>query len=213
MHFLIHVCSYVKRQNTIRVRRSGITEETYKEVISSSNLESLSWFYIEPIPVLKSIIKMFQEFIKKGAITKEQTAVLVSFARVCIKILDSDLKEKYKKFGTIGKIQRIMVALTMIYDHLQESGGVFSKDSPIDIRLVVSILEEEAGLKKRRTRSRINTPAPLTRMKSVAETNRNSLQDLQEESRNLLTVLRYSNKHLRSETTPKSIEQLFANIF
>ena len=195
------------------MRRSGITEETYKEVISSSNLESLSWFYIEPIPVLKSIIKMFQEFIKKGAITKEQTAVLVSFARVCIKILDSDLKEKYKKFGTIGKIQRIMVALTMIYDHLQESGGVFSKDSPIDIRLVVSILEEEAGLKKRRTRSRINTPAPLTRMKSVAETNRNSLQDLQEESRNLLTVLRYSNKHLRSETTPKSIEQLFANIF
>ena len=203
----------MKRQSTLRARKSGSCEETYKEAMSTANLESLSWFYIEPIPVLKSIIKTVQEFFKKGSICQEQLALIVSFAKVCIKILDSDLREKYKKFGTIGLIQRCMVALTLIYDHLQETGGDFSKDSPIDIRLVVDILEEEAGLKKRRTRSRIDTPADLARMNSKAETNRNSLLDLQEEARNLLTVLRYSNKHLRSTTTPKHIEQLFANIF
>ena len=44
------------------------------------------------------------------------------------------------------------------------------------------------------------------------EQNRQSLHDLQDESKSLLSVLKYSSKHLRSETTPKSVEQLFAGI-
>ena len=44
------------------------------------------------------------------------------------------------------------------------------------------------------------------------EQNRQSLHDLQDESKSLLSVLKYSSKHLRSETTPKSVEQLFARI-
>ena len=122
-------------------------------------------------------------------------------------------KGKYKKFGTVGMLCRIMVATTLLYDHLH-SQGVFVKDSPISIKLVVDILEEEAGLKRKRTRSRINTPpSGKTKDEEIRARDTDSLQDLQDQCRNLLSVLKYSNKHLKKSTTPRSVEQLFNQIF
>ena len=145
--------------------------------------------------------------------------LIVSFGKICIKILSSDLKSNYQKFGTIGMIQRMMVASALLYDHLHPD-GVFVKDSPINIRVVADILLNEAGMNKKRTRSVSGIGSHrgrAARQNSVdgikKEQNRQSLQNLQDESRNLLSVLKYSNKHLRSETTPKSVEQLFAGIF
>ena len=120
---------------------------------------------------------------------------------------------KYQRFGTVGMLCRIMVATTLLYDHLHYQ-GVFVKDSPICIKLVVDILEEEAGLKRKRTRSRIDTPPGVkTSDEETRERDRDSLQDLQDQCRNLLSVLKYSNKHLKANTTPRSVEQLFSQIF
>ena len=123
-------------------------------------------------------------------------------------------KGKYQRFGTVGMLCRIMVATTLLYDHLH-SQGVFVKDSPISIKLVVDILEEEAGLKRKRTRSRIDTlPSVKTKENGeIRSLDTDSFQDLQDQCRNLLSVLKYSNKHLKTNTTPRSVEQLFNQIF
>ena len=210
--------SYVKRQNTIRSKRSSDSRDT-REVLATHNLEQLSMYYILPTPALKNIIDTVTNFFKNDNSRETSLDLIVSFGKICIKILSSDLKSNYQKFGTIGMIQRMMVASALLYDHLHPD-GVFVKDSPINIRVVVDILLNEAGMNKKRTRSVSGIGSHrgrAARQNSVdgikKEQNRQSLQNLQDESRNLLSVLKYSNKHLRSETTPKSVEQLFAGIF
>ena len=164
----------------------------------------LKWCKIDKKPKTK-VDEYFENPFSISAV-----GLIVSFAKVCLQILNSDLKSKYERFGTIAMVQRILVASTLLYDHLH-SDGVFVKDSPININLIVDVLEEEAGLKKKRTRSRIDTPPNLGREK-MEKAKRHSFQDLQEESRNLLSVLKYSNKHLNTPTTRRSTQILFSNI-
>ena len=183
----------------------------YRDVLMMENIDSMATFYREPSPALKRIIDIVKNIFGRDSCKDEPLDLIVSFGKVCIKILDSDLRDKYQRFGTVGMILRIMVATTLLYDHLH-SDGVFVKDSPINVKLVVQILEEESGSKRRRTRSRLDTPPNLKREQSDKQ-NRSSFQDLQDESKNLLSVLKYSNLHLRSQTTPKSIEQIFAGIY
>ena len=57
---------------------------------------------------------------------------------MCIKILDSDMRQKFQKPATIHMVERILTALTLLYDHLSPT-GVFVKESPIDIRYVVDV--------------------------------------------------------------------------
>jgi len=206
--------SYVKRQITIRAKKKMSTlEEDYEGVLRPEALADMSKYYIEPTPALKNMIEIIQKFFDDGTSKNEPLDLLVSFSKVCTKILDSDFKGKYQRFGTVGMLCRIMVATTLVYDHLH-SQGVFVKDSPISIKLVVDILEEEAGLKRKRTRSRIDTPpSGKTKDEEIRAPDTDSLQDLQDQCRNLLSVLKYSNKHLKTSTTPRSVEQLFNQIF
>ena len=214
--------SYVKRQNTIRSKRNSFNHNPeHREVLATHNLEQLSMYYILPTPALKNIIDTVTNFFNNDNGKDTSLDLIVSFGKICIKILSSDLKSNYQRFGTIGMIQRMMVASTLLYDHLSPN-GVFVKDSPINIKIVVDILMDEAGLARRRTRSNTGPGSGPRRARLASQTsmdrvrreqNRQSLQALQDESRNLLSVLKYSNKHLRSETTPRSVEQLFAEIF
>jgi len=204
--------SYVKRQFTIRSKTNTATaDEEYSEVLNIQNLEALSMFYINPTPALNSIIAIITQFFANGETKDEPLDLIVSFCKVCIKILDSDIRSKFNKFGTIGMIHRIMVATTLLYDHLH-ADGVFVKESPINIKLVVDILEDEAGIRRKRTRSRGKSP-PKPSEENMSSGDRNSLNEVVEQSKNLLSVLKYSNKHLKADTTPKSVEQMFSRIF
>ena len=204
--------SYVKRQITIRAKKKML-EEDEEGVLRPESLADMSKYYIEPTPALKNMIAIIKKFFDDGTSKNEPLDLLVSFSKVCTKILDSDLKGKYQRFGTVGMLCRIMVATALLYDHLH-CQGVFVKESPISIKLVVDILEEEAGLKRKRTRSRIDTPPSVkTKDGETRATDTDSLQNLQDQCRNLLSVLKYSNKHLKESTTPKSVEQLFNQIF
>jgi len=141
--------SYVKRQFTIRSKTNTATADPeYSEVLNIQNLEALSMFFINPTPALNSIIAIITKFFANGDKKDEPLELIVSFCKVCIKILDSDIRSKFQRFGTIGMIYRIMVATTLLYDHLHDD-GVFVKESPISIKLVVDLLEDEAGIKKK----------------------------------------------------------------
>ena len=54
-------------------------------------------------------------------------------------------------------VQRIMVATALLYDNIHPVGA-FVKDSPIPMALIVHILEDEAGVKRKRSRSKTTPP-------------------------------------------------------
>jgi len=209
--------SYVKRQFTLRQKsRTAVVEDKYASAINIQNLEALSMFYISGTPALNNIIEKTTKFFKDAKTKDEPLALIVSFSKICIKILASDMRSNFQKFGTIGMVQRIMVATTLLYDHLSVN-GVFVRDSPINIKSVVEILEEEAGLKRQRTKSKstrqaTSTPTTLAPTNSPGATNRASYQELADQAKNLLSFLKYSSKHLRDPTTPRQVQQIFNGI-
>ena len=70
-----------------------------------------------------------------------------------MKVLDTDIRAKFENVATVMMVHRIMVATALLYDNLHPE-GIFVKDSPINIIIILELLEDEAGLKRRRTRSR-----------------------------------------------------------
>ena len=166
--------SYVKRQNTIRTKRNCINDKPEnREVLATHNLEQLSMYYILPTPALKNIIDTVTNFFRNDNSKETSLDLIVSFGNICIKILSSDLKSNYQRFGTIGMIQRMMVASSLLYDHLHPD-GVFVKESPINIRAVVDILLDEAGMSTKRSRS-ISGLGSSNRRQGKLEGGRNGL--------------------------------------
>jgi len=198
--------SYVKRQSTIRQKnhKANAIDQEFAETLSMQNLESLSMYYINPTPALNNIIGIITKFFNDEESQDGPLELIVSFCKVCIKTLDSDIRNKFQRIETLETIQRIMVATALLYDHLAV-GGVFVKESPINIRAVVEILEIESGMKRRRVGSRgVNSESDISRREELGST---------EQAKNLLSVLKYSNKHLRDPTTPKNVEQMFNKIY
>merc|ERR1719219_1505621 len=96
--------------------------------------------------LIETVTNFFKELSPSGK--TEPLDIIVSFAKVCIKILDSDMRDKFQKKSTISMVERILTALTLLYDHLSPI-GVFVKESPIDIRYVVDILDQDRACKPR----------------------------------------------------------------
>jgi len=202
---VINDITYAKRQLQIRAKTNATSAD---EVVNNEALQNLCRFFISPNPGLNSIIETITKFFENGKSKDEPLDLIVSFCKVSIKILDSDVRNKFQKVGTIGMIHRIMVSTALLYDHLHNE-GIFVPESPISIRLIVDILEDEAGIRRKRTRSRGSAPAKLD-LGSTAQMDQDS--DIFEKAKNLLSVLKFSNKHLKSEATPKAIEKLFSEI-
>ena len=83
--------SYVKRQITIRSKKK-MMEEDDKGVLRPEALADMSKYYIEPTPALKNMIEIIKKFFDDGTSKNEPLDLLVSFSKVCTKILDSDFK-------------------------------------------------------------------------------------------------------------------------
>lgn len=175
--------SYVKRQFALRQRAKSKTElvpAEYKDIINIENLQNLSTFYIRANPALSNNIEIMTGYFKDLANREQPLELLASFSKICIKILSSDLRGNFGKFGTVGMVQRIMVATVLLYDHLSPA-GIFVRDSPISVKTVVEILQEEAGLQPKKSVSAKSKNAlrpPVTRDGGALSTNRVSYQEL-----------------------------------
>ena len=89
--------SYVKRQITIRSKKKISTlEEDHQGVLRPEALAEMSKYYIEPTPALKNMIEIIKKFFDDGTSKDEPLDLLVSFSKVCTKILDSDFKGRYR---------------------------------------------------------------------------------------------------------------------
>ena len=204
--------SYVKRQVQIRQKnKAGAVQEKFREAVNIQSLEKLSMFYINATPSLSNIISNTTSSTNNPEIKAQQLELIVVFCKICEKILLSDeLRGNFQKFGTIGMVQRIMVATALLYDHLS-SGGIFCKESAITIKTIIELLEKEAGIKSARSNS-ILKKSPKSSPTNVVRSNRASYHELQLEARNLLTFLKYSSKHLKDASTPKAIQNIFKTI-
>jgi len=132
--------SFVKRQLVVR--------DDFGETFGGINLDKLAFFYIKPAPLLQSVIESSTNFFKNPDQNKPLD-IVVSFCKICIGILSTDLRSKFQRAGTVGLVQRVMVATALLYDHLS-STGLFVKDCPINVKKIVNILQLEAGLNNRR---------------------------------------------------------------
>ena len=112
--------SYVKRQFTLRQKVKKPEDEKFADAVNIQNLEALSMFYINPTPALNCIIAFINRFFQNAATKDDPLEIIVSFCKICIKILTSEMKSNFQKFETIGTVQRIMVATALLYDHLRE---------------------------------------------------------------------------------------------
>merc|ERR550525_1788446 len=188
--------------------------------VEPDQLGELSMFYIEHNPAMKSVIKTITEFFQAAESKSESLDLIVVFCKVCMKVLDTDIRAKFENVATV-MIHRIMVATALLYDNLHPN-GIFVKDSPINIIIILELLEDEAGLKRRRTRSRPQEKSPAPEGKNSGQTPNGigrshsnasmKAADLTEQAMVLLNVLKYSNKHLNSPSTPKSVLQAFSRI-
>ena len=89
--------SYVKRQITIRMKNKvSVVEEGHEGVLRPESLADMSKYYIEPTPALKNMIEIIKKFFDDGISKNEPLDLLVSFSKVCTKILDSDYKGSYR---------------------------------------------------------------------------------------------------------------------
>jgi len=204
--------SYVKRQATLRRKDNQMT------TVEPDQLGELSMFYIEHNPAMKSVIKTITEFFQAAESKSESLDLIVVFCKVCMKVLDTDIRAKFENVATVMMVHRIMVATALLYDNLHPD-GIFVKDSPINIIIILELLEDEAGLKRRRTRSRPQEKSPTTEGKKspdgIERSGSNAstaAAELAEQASVLLNVLKYSNKHLNSPSTPKSVLQAFSRI-
>merc|ERR550525_330361 len=203
--------SYVKRQATLRRKDNQMT------TVEPDQLGELSMFYIEHNPAMKSVIKTITEFFQAAESKSESLDLIVVFCKVCMKVLDTDIRAKFENVATV-MVHRIMVATALLYDNLHPD-GIFVKDSPINIIIILELLEDEAGLKRRRTRSRPQEKSPVAEGKKSPDGMERSSSnastaavELAEQASVLLNVLKYSNKHLNSPSTPKSVLQAFSRI-
>merc|ERR1712059_233899 len=120
-------------------RQSTVRRRTNKTItVDPAALEELSMFYISVNPALTSVIATITEFFLNDEFKDGPLDLIVVFCKVCIKVLDTDIRTKFRKFGTIIMLHRIMVATALLYDHLH-SDGVFVKDSPIQITTIVEL--------------------------------------------------------------------------
>jgi len=203
--------SYVKRQFSLMQRgnTSGdLVPAEYEEIITIENLQNLASFYISSNPGLSNNIATMTAYFNKCVNKEEPLELLASFCKICIKILTTEMRKNFQKFGTVGMVQRIMVATVLLYDHVSPA-GVFVRDSPISVKIVVEILREEAGLQPKKSFTRSKTTSSNTIEVRPVNTNRVSYQELPIQAKNLITFLKYSNKHLRDPSTPKQIHNLF----
>jgi len=205
--------AYVKRQATLRRKDNRTT------TVEPDQLGELSMFYIEHNPAMKSVIKTITDFFRTAESKSESLDLIVVFCKVCMKVLDTDIRGKFGNVATVMMVHRVMVATALLYDHLHPD-GIFVKDSPISINIILELLEDEAGLKRRRTRSRpVQEKSPVQEGKGGTDGVERSPSnasltpaELTEQANVLLNVLKYSNKHLSSPSTPKSVQQAFNRI-
>jgi hypothetical protein len=131
----------------------------------------MSLFYAFHTPMMKTVIDTTTMYVNRQG-GSNVTDCLAAVTGVCYHTIT---KRRVQQPEAVGFVLRVMVATTLLYDHIHPQGA-FIKSSPINIKKIITAVQNENH----------------------------------RQSQSLVNALKYSNRHLNDETTPKSVRQMLA---
>jgi len=106
-------------------------------VINDELANRMSLFYAYHTPMLKTITDVTSTFVSTKPEGPHVTDCLAAISGVCYHAVS---KQRVKQPEAVAFLLRVMVATTVLYDHVH-SQGAFVKSSPINIKNIVRVLQ------------------------------------------------------------------------
>lgn len=113
--------------------------------LDQTTANKMTLFYANSTPMLRIVSDATSRFVQEHKeIPLEQiTETLGTMAKVCQKMLDNpDLIARFRREETQLFILRVMVALVILYDHVNPAGA-FAKAASVDVKGCVKVLRDQ----------------------------------------------------------------------
>ncbi|KAI8071420.1 hypothetical protein BC940DRAFT_294412 [Gongronella butleri] len=136
----------------------------------------ISLFIAYPTPMLKCVIDTTTDYVKKHRLQKGVGECLAAVWASCFYTVH---KKKTQRPEMSAFFLKVMVVTIILYDHI-DPNGVFTKQSPINIKNSVKMIQ---------TVSNLDIPKDSS-------------------ASNLMSALRYNSKHLNDDKTPKGVRNI-----
>ncbi|KAG2226348.1 hypothetical protein INT45_000516 [Circinella minor] len=151
-------------------------------MLEDDQANRISLFIAYPTPMLKRVIDTSTEFVTKNRLQKSVSDCLAALWSTCYHTVNKKGAQKSSQRPEVSTFfLKVMVVSIILYDHI-DSHGAFTKNSPINIKHSVKIIQN-------------NVQVPSAEKTSTS---------------NLMSALRYNSKHLNDDSTPKAIKNVMA---
>ncbi|CAO3620793.1 unnamed protein product [Cunninghamella blakesleeana] len=145
-------------------------------MVEDDQANRISLFIAYPTPMLKCVIDTSTDYVKKNRLQKGVGECLAAVWATCFYTVH---KKKTQRPEVSAFCLKVMVVTIILYDHI-DPNGVFTKQSPINIKNSVKMIQ---------TINVLNIPNDSS-------------------ASNLMSALRYNSKHLNDDKTPKGVKNM-----
>ncbi|ORY08276.1 FAM49A-like protein [Basidiobolus meristosporus CBS 931.73] len=133
--------SYYRRSlSRLKMANSAQASES---IVQDELANRISLFYAYHTPMLKTVIDSVTEFVNKQSEGPNVADCLSTITLACLNVVT---KQEYVSLVKTSKLngfcQRVMVACTVLYDHIKPS-GVYNKSSTINVRNVIKTVQTQ----------------------------------------------------------------------
>ncbi|ORZ13994.1 hypothetical protein BCR42DRAFT_452582 [Absidia repens] len=145
-------------------------------MVEDDQANKISLFIAYPTPMLKCVIDTTTDYVKKNRLQKGVGECLAAVWATCFYTVH---KKKTQRPEVSAFCLKVMVVTIILYDHI-DPNGVFTKQSPINIKNSVKMIQ---------TINTLDIPTDSS-------------------ASNLMSALRYNSKHLNDDKTPKGVRNM-----
>ncbi|CAO3589125.1 unnamed protein product [Absidia cylindrospora] len=145
-------------------------------MVEDDQANKISLFIAYPTPMLKCVIDTTTDYVKKNRLQKGVGECLAAVWSTCFYTVH---KKKTQRPEVSAFCLKVMVVTIILYDHI-DPNGVFTKQSPINIKNSVKMIQ---------TINMLDIPTDSS-------------------ASNLMSALRYNSKHLNDDKTPKGVRNM-----
>ncbi|ORX94737.1 DUF1394-domain-containing protein [Basidiobolus meristosporus CBS 931.73] len=128
------------RRSLSRLKMTNSTQAS-ESVVQDELANRMSLFYAYHTPMLKTVIDSVTEFVNKQSEGRNVAECLSAITLACYNVVTKQ-GAKTSEFNDF--CQRVMVACTVLYDHINPN-GVFSRGSTINVRNVIKAVQTQGA--------------------------------------------------------------------
>ncbi|ORX51224.1 DUF1394-domain-containing protein [Hesseltinella vesiculosa] len=152
------------------------TSDLRSAMLEDDLANQISLFIAYPTPMLRCVIDTTTDYVTKNRLQKGVGECLAAVWASCFYTVH---KKKAQRPEMSAFFLKVMVVTIILYDHI-DPNGVFTKQSPINIKNSVKMIQ---------TISTLDIPTDSS-------------------ASNLMSALRYNSKHLNDDKTPKGVRNM-----